>query len=412
MKTVENLLLMAVAGGCQLFLLTAVGQNWTANNVPIGAWRSIASSADGVKLVAVDGGAYNSSRGPILTSTNSGITWFSNNVPSLAWNSVAISADGNRMVAIAQTGSDFNYRGLVFQSTNCGSAWTFLSNAPSTYFIASSADGTMLAAVYRDIVNNSRSIYTTTNSGNTWMENNVPNVSFIQVASSADGTKLYATAIDNVIPFSPYAYIYTSTNAGISWQKTGAPVMNQYVGGWNFIASSADGSELVAVAEHASVYISIDSGTTWAHTSAPSGYWYSAASSAHGINLIIVGLGAIYTSPDSGATWLSNSVPTQSWEAVASSADGGKLITGGYNTVLYTSQSTPALSLDIVSSNNGLTLSWVIPSMKFVLQQNSDIMTANWMDATNLPTLNLTNLKNEVILSPTNSSGFFRLKTP
>ena len=31
---------------------------------------------------------------------------------------------------------------------------------------------------------------------------------------------------------------------------------------------------------------------------------------------------------------------------------------------------------------------------------------------TDTPALNLTNLQNEVVLSPTNGSGFFRLKTP
>jgi len=31
---------------------------------------------------------------------------------------------------------------------------------------------------------------------------------------------------------------------------------------------------------------------------------------------------------------------------------------------------------------------------------------------TNLPVVNLTNLQDEVVLSPTNSSGFYRLKTP
>jgi hypothetical protein len=31
---------------------------------------------------------------------------------------------------------------------------------------------------------------------------------------------------------------------------------------------------------------------------------------------------------------------------------------------------------------------------------------------TNQPVLNLTNLQNEVMLSPSSSSGFYRLKTP
>jgi hypothetical protein len=51
-----------------------------------------------------------------------------------------------------------------------------------------------------------------------------------------------------------------------------------------------------------------------------------------------------------------------------------------------------------------------LPSTNFVLQQSSDL--ASWTDMTDTPALNLTNLQNEVVLSPTNGSGFYRLKTP
>jgi len=55
---------------------------------------------------------------------------------------------------------------------------------------------------------------------------------------------------------------------------------------------------------------------------------------------------------------------------------------------------------------------WIVPSTNFVLQQNLDLTTTNWTDVTNPPALNLTNLQNEVILTPTNNSAFYRLKTP
>jgi hypothetical protein len=53
-----------------------------------------------------------------------------------------------------------------------------------------------------------------------------------------------------------------------------------------------------------------------------------------------------------------------------------------------------------------------VPSTDFGLQENLDLATTNWLDLTNTPVLNLTNLHNEVILSPTGSSGFYRLMTP
>jgi hypothetical protein len=96
--------------------------------------------------------------------------------------------------------------------------------------------------------------------------------------------------------------------------------------------------------------------------------------------------------------------------SVASSADGSKLIAVDYGSGIWISQTTPAPQLNIAPSNTNLDFSWTVPSTNFVLQQSSDL--GSWTDVTNPPVLNLTNLQNEVILSPTGSSVFYRLKTP
>ena len=44
------------------------------------------------------------------------------------------------------------------------------------------------------------------------------------------------------------------------------------------------------------------------------------------------------------------------------------------------------------------------------MQQSSDL--GGWTDMTNPPVLNLTNLQNQVILSPPSGSVFYRPKTP
>jgi hypothetical protein len=62
--------------------------------------------------------------------------------------------------------------------------------------------------------------------------------------------------------------------------------------------------------------------------------------------------------------------------------------------------------------NNSSAISWIVPSTDFVLQQNPGLTTSNWMDVTNPPALNFTNLQNEVTLLPIGDSGFYRLKTP
>jgi hypothetical protein len=134
--------------------------------------------------------------------------------------------------------------------------------------------------------------------------------------------------------------------------------------------------------------------------------------------------GIIYTSTNCGATWISNSFPNPSaglW-SVASSADGGKLAAGAYFDYvggggfvgggIYTCQNTLAPVLNITPASNNLALSWVVPSTDFVVQQNSDLCTANWTDMTNTPVLNLTNLQNQVVLPLPAGNAFYRLKTP
>ncbi len=71
------------------------------------SWHSVASSADGSKLVAVVDG------GQIYTSTDSGVSWTpreSNRV----WFSVASSADGSKLVAVVYNGQ---YNGQIYTST-------------------------------------------------------------------------------------------------------------------------------------------------------------------------------------------------------------------------------------------------------------------------------------------------------
>src|ERR1035438_9648461 len=72
--------------------------------------------------------------------------------------------------------------------------WTQSTNAPALawWAVASSADGTRLAAVVRN-----GGIYTSTNSGATWVSNSAPVRTWWAIASSADGTKL-AAAIDTL----------------------------------------------------------------------------------------------------------------------------------------------------------------------------------------------------------------------
>ena len=65
---------------------------------------------------------------------------------------------------------------------------------------------------------------------------------------------------------------------------------------WISVASSADGSRLVAVAYDGKIYSSADGGVTWTERDAERP-WYSVASSADGSKLVaVLNGGRIYTS--------------------------------------------------------------------------------------------------------------------
>ena len=50
-----------------------------------------------------------------------------------------------------------------------------------------------------------------------------------------------------------------------------------------------------------------------------------------------------------------------------------------------------------------------MPTAKFVLQQMDDLTQPGWTPITNAPTLNFTNLQNEVTLPSPSGSSFYRL---
>jgi hypothetical protein len=373
-------------------------QTWTQTSAPNGNWNSIASSADGSKLVAV---AY---PGLIYTSTNSGIDWTPTSAPFLRWASVASSADGAKLVAVGFWENSFP--NAICTSTDFGVTWVQQTNAPNVGWnaVASSADGSKLvAAVFYG------GIYTSTNSGVDWTSNSAPSEPWVSVASSADGTKLVAVAEANGI--------YTSTDSGVTWTQPANGFTNYY---WYSIASSADGTKLVVGALSSvsggfspnPIFTSTNSGATWISNNVPNQQWQCVASSADGAKLVAMAYhGFIFTSTNVGISWTSNSVPGAYWSSIASSADGTRLVAADLeNSAIWALQSMPSPSVNIMPTNGNIKLSWIVPSTNFVMQQSSDLL--NWADMTNQPVLNLTNLQDEVILPPPGSNVFYRLKTP
>jgi hypothetical protein len=300
-------------------------------------WSSVASSADGSKLVAVGANIY--------TSTDAGTSWTLRGAWPFArqeWRSVASSADGSRLVAVAPCGRGraLDGCGYIYTSADAGATWLRRGPGPLDWYgVASSSDGQRLVAVIGTPLGETRGrIYISADAGQTWRATG-PSRSFGGVTSSADGTKLMAAVS---YPGGP---LYASTNSGRTWRPSGPWLP------WTSVASSADGSKLVASAYSDFLYTSADAGKHWRRRGS-SDHWTAVASSADGTTMIAVvagdrmfgNLGHLLTSRNSGATWVEQPFEPagkQQWSSLASSADGTRLVAADFNGPIYVS-SAPA----------------------------------------------------------------------
>jgi hypothetical protein len=400
-NTIPHFLLFQAVlwGGVLVTLESGLAQDWRPANAPAADWTSVAASADGSRLVAV---AYTNG---IYTSTNSGADWTKTGAPPEPWFGVASSADGSKLAALTDlfdaTGNALG--GAIYASTNSGITWTKTSAPYLPWFlgVTVSADGSQWAAVAYN-----KGIYTSTNLGGSWTVTSAPVYPWNCLAASADGTRLVA-GVDG-------GPICISTNSGATWRVTSAP--NQV---WYAVASSADGTKLTALSPSArTIYVSTNSGADWKRTSAPSLYWEALASSADGTRLVAVPYqGPIYVSTNSGTTWeAAYGSNTNYWFAVAASADGGRSVALGYDWkngrpgLICFSQSIPTPQLHLTTSGAEVMLSWIVPSVGFTLQENSDLATTNWTDVPAAVSVDLTNLQNVVGVSPLKGNRFYRLK--
>jgi hypothetical protein len=271
-------------------------------------------------------------------------TWTQTIAPKNSWYSIASSADGTKLAAVIP------YANAIYTSTNSGATWAS-NNVPAIewWSVAASADGSKLiaAASY-----GGSGIFTSTNSGATWVSNIIPNYAWFAVASSADGARLVAVAGGG----QDLGPIYTSTDSGGTWISNNAPASH-----WISVASSADGNKLIALTQF-NYYTSTNAGNTWTSNGIPSVTWTSVASSADGNKLVAAviasGTHHIFTSTDSGSTWITNNASIVRTTAVASSADGATLAEVELNWIwLSTNSGVSWISNNVAGSWHGVTTS-------------------------------------------------------
>src|ERR1039458_5774895 len=164
-------------------------------------------------------------------------------------------------------------------------------------------------------------------SAQTWTQTSAPSTNWQCIASSADGTKLVALTS---------SLIYFSTNSGATWQPA-TNVSGLSHAEWASVAGSADGNTWVAAAygvpvtsSAGGIYVSTNSGLGWVHTSTMWGP-LGVACSADGTKMVATTseMGDSL-STNSGTSWTSKG--GLCWYSVTSSADGTKLTAAGWRT--------------------------------------------------------------------------------
>ena len=177
-----------------------------------------------------------------------------------SWNDLAASADGKYLYATVELNNNQinEHEGYLYRSSDFGATW--INSTVATQFlnyIASSASGKYVVGV------TSAYAYISSNFGESWQMCQLPIVPtstlalrFSAVASSSDGSKLFATLVTITITDTVYTnYVLASFDFGMSWgilnvaagpsPGVQGPQIHNWL--WNSIAASSDGLTLTVV---------------------------------------------------------------------------------------------------------------------------------------------------------------------
>lgn len=327
-SSADGMKLVATAKGSRVYTSVDGGTNWTSQlSAPVSDWQSVASSADGTKLVAaVDGGG-------VYVSTDSGGTWSSTGAPSAHWQAVASSDDGLKLFAVSD-GAD------IYASVDGGQTW--VSRVPvagqAWQAVACSSDGQRVIAGTR-----SGQLYASVNGGVAWQALfGVPGNGWQAVASSADGKSLYAAQNPGGI--------YASTDAGVTWDlKASAPPTAQ----WQALTCSTNGIAVVAVVKGGKIFTSSDAGKSWTQRD-ENRTWAAVATSSDGTRLVASASSAM----DQVFTEIGTlETPSISYDPASGMilSGGGKYLTASFNTELGDVPTPFPLRLIVHHGADGLT---------------------------------------------------------
>jgi hypothetical protein len=152
---------------------------------------------------------------------------------------------------------------------------------------------------------------------------------------------------------------------------------------------------VVMVLDNGPIYSSTNSGMTWRIFNTPGKYEFPLTIGPKGGGFI-----AAATLYSSTKDQIATNFPSN-WYAIGSARNGSKLMITG-------DASQPAPALTIKQSNGCVVVSWPAEFKSFVLQENSDLASTNWVDVTN--SINTVVNDNQVVLPHPVGNDFYRLR--
>jgi len=287
-----------------------------------GEWSAFAASRNGSHLIgAISGGS-------IYTSNAAGDVWNAQVAAGIRnWKDAAISNDGNTIIAVTSDQDEY-----VYLSSDAGQSWSQIPNLPVTTWKAvdSSVDGSRLIAA-----TGTGGIYISTNSGVTWQASGAPDAQWRDVATSANGQTMVATAQG-----SGTSGTYFSYNGGTSWVRSEESIYFNVVK----VAISADGT-LVHALNPSSIFtmrnFNDEPYKEWLQSNAGGNnntIFNTFATSNNGRQIVVAADNFIVTTDDTGINW-ARQTDTQNedyidWSAVAI-GQNGTVFAGGPSTDIW-----------------------------------------------------------------------------
>lgn len=337
---------VALSDYCWVSTSSDGGLTWTdLNTCYPWEWHKLATSSDGMKLVAVAGGS--GEPGYIYTSTDGGLSWTQRGT-SEYWIDVTSSADGVHLVAVSGLdGTESN----IYISSDSGQTWAPPAHGVEqnwTSVTHCSNDGSEIAAVSFPSY-----VYKSSDFGTTWVGkgdvsywNSVvckPESNLIFAAGQqtpiTEFAKLDGSATTFGAPQNYTSIAAASDGSYIAVSNSDTSNSGVYMGlnsnaltsatlpahSWQAAATSSNTTKIVA-ANPGHLYITTDSGKTWSEKG-PEQPWQAVATTSNGrLMLAAANPGGIYASRDNGATWTQTGAPASHWQSLAVSPDDSVIV--------------------------------------------------------------------------------------